>query len=148
VLFVLEDNGYAQSTPKKYEHAGDLATRGESFGIQSTRLRARDVVAVSRAACSIVGEIRRASRPQFLALETSRLAPHSKGDDTRDPREIAALRDLDPLGLHREQLRACDADRLDRLEREVAQEVDGCVAAALAEDSPDPGRLLAFGDPR
>ena len=27
VLFVLEDNGIAQSTPKKYEHAGDFAAR-------------------------------------------------------------------------------------------------------------------------
>jgi len=148
VLFVLEDNGYAQSTSKKYEHAGDLATRGVSFGIQTTRLRANDVVAVSHATRPIVDEIRRTLRPQFLVLETTRLAPHSKGDDTRDPQEIAALREVDPIGLHREQLRAHDADRLDRLEREVAQQVDECVAAAMAEGSPDPGRLLAFGDPR
>jgi acetoin:2,6-dichlorophenolindophenol oxidoreductase subunit alpha len=148
VLFVLEDNGYAQSTPKKYEHAGDLATRGESFGIETTRSRADDVLAVRRAARLIVDEIRRTSRPHLLALETYRLAPHSKGDDTRDPQEIAALRKRDPIGLHREQLRACDAERLDQLEREVADQIDACVAAAIEEDSPEPGQFLAYGDPR
>ena len=148
VLFVLEDNGYAQSTPKEYEHAGDLATRGESFGIQTTRLCATDVLAVNRASCYIVDEIRRAPRPHLLVLETSRLAPHSKGDDTRDPQELAALWELDPLGLHREQLRACDSERLDRLEREVADQINACVAAAIEEDSLDPDQLLAYGDPR
>lgn len=148
VLFVLEDNGYAQSTPKKYEHAGDLATRGESFGIRTTRMRANDVLAVHRASRSIVDEIRLAPRPQLLALETYRLAPHSKGDDTRDPREIAALRERDPLGLHREQLRAGDGERLHRLEREVADRVDSCVAAAIEDDTLEPARFLAYGDPQ
>lgn len=148
VLFVLEDNGYAQSTPKKYEHAGDITTRGESFGIQTTRLRADDVLAVRSAARFIVGEIRRAPEPHLLALETNRLAPHSKGDDTRDPTEIAALRKRDPLGIHREQLRACDRERLDRLEREVANEIDACVARATEEDTLEPGRVLTCGDPR
>ena len=73
-------------------------SRGESFGIQTTRLRASDVLAVYRESRSIVAEIRRSSRPQLLVLDTCRLGPHSKGDDTRDPREIAALRARDPIG--------------------------------------------------
>jgi TPP-dependent pyruvate/acetoin dehydrogenase alpha subunit len=148
VLFVLEDNGIAQSTPKQYEHAGDLATRGESFGIQTTRLKASDVLAVHRASRSIVGEIRRTSRPHLLVLETYRLAPHSKGDDTRDPQEIGALRARDPIAHHREQLRVCDGERLDRLEREVCLEIDACVEAALGDESLEPVQFLAYSDPR
>ena len=117
--------------------------RGESFGIQTTRLRASDVLAVYRESRSIVAEIRRASRPQLLVLETCRLGPHSNGDDTRDPREIAALRARDPIALHRQQLYTCDAERLDRLEREVVHQIDACVAAALEEESLEPGKFLA-----
>lgn len=148
VLFVLEDNGIAQSTRKQYEHAGDIASRGESFGIQTTRLRASDVLDVYRDSRSIVSEIRRTSRPQLLVLETCRLGPHSKGDDTRDPLEIAALRARDPIALHRQQLHTCDAERLDRLEREVVHQIDTYVAAALEEESLEPGKFLAYIDPR
>jgi TPP-dependent pyruvate/acetoin dehydrogenase alpha subunit len=148
ILFVLEDNGIAQSTPKQYEHAGEFAARGESFGIQTTRMHASDVVAVYGASCSMVDEIRRVSRPQLLVLNTHRFAPHSKGDDTRDPKEILALRDHDPIGLHREQLRACDEERLDRLEREVVRQIDACVAVAIEDDSLKPDWFLANRDPR
>ena len=148
VLFVLEDNGIAQSTLKKYEHAGDLIARGESFGIKTTRLHASYVLAVYRASRSIVEEIRRSSQPQLLALETHRLGPHSKGDDTRDPLHTAALRDLDPNGRHREQLRANDSERLDRLEREVAHQIEECIAAAIEEESLEPGMFLTYSDPR
>ncbi len=85
VLFVLEDNGIAQSTPKQYEHAGDIAHAAKASEFKTTRLRASDVLAVHRGSRSIVAEIRRTSRPHLLVLETYRLGPHSKGDDTRDP---------------------------------------------------------------
>jgi TPP-dependent pyruvate/acetoin dehydrogenase alpha subunit len=38
VLFVLEDNGYAQSTPRRLEHAGVLADRPRAFGIKTIDL--------------------------------------------------------------------------------------------------------------
>lgn len=148
VLFVLEDNGIAQSTPKYFEHAGDFAARGESFGIRTTQLQARDALVVYQASCSIVGEIRRNSRPQILVLETHRLGPHSKGDDTRDPREIAALRDQDPIGHYRKQLRAYNEERLGRLEREIATQIDAIVEASIEEEGMQPCKFIANRDPQ
>jgi TPP-dependent pyruvate/acetoin dehydrogenase alpha subunit len=146
ILFVLEDNGYAQSTPKRYEHAGDLATRTASFGIPATRLSASDVLEVCRVATRIVGEIRHNSRPQFLALDTYRLSPHSKGDDNRDPEEIAAFQAIDPLRVQREQLRVSDPDRLDDLEREVNEEIERCIATAMADEAMDLEQFLSYRD--
>jgi TPP-dependent pyruvate/acetoin dehydrogenase alpha subunit len=148
VLFVLEDNGYAQSTPKRYEHAGDVATRADSFRIPTTKLRATNVREVNLAARSIVDEIRRESRPQLLALETFRLAPHSKGDDTRSPEEPAVLKKVDPLRFLRQELCAIDPDRLDRLESDVAQEIEHYVATATKDETMDLARFLAYADPR
>jgi acetoin:2,6-dichlorophenolindophenol oxidoreductase subunit alpha len=135
VLFVLEDNGIAQSTPKRFEHAGDLGTRAQSFGIESTRIRARDVLEVYGSCRDIVETIRRSSRPHFLVLETNRHAPHSKGDDTRNPAEIEAIKREDPLARHRNQLHSLDAPRLSAVEMEVAHEIDLCVAAAIEQSS-------------
>lgn len=144
ILFVLEDNGYAQSTPKALEHAGDISTRAETFRIPTTRLSATDVIDVWRAADRIVNEIRRERCPQMLCLQTYRLAPHSKGDDNRDPHELAAAWAADPLRIHGEQLRAQDPDRLARLEREVVDEVERCTAVAIDDRPMDPGRFQRY----
>lgn len=133
VLFVLEDNGIAQSTPKQYEHAGDLATRAQSFGIDATTLRAENVVELCRACRSIVNKMRHYSKPHFLILETHRLGPHSKGDDTRDPATIAELRKRDPLQLHRIKLWSCDAERLQRMEKEIVDRISDYIATAMEE---------------
>ncbi|MGC2639262.1 MAG: thiamine pyrophosphate-dependent dehydrogenase E1 component subunit alpha [Acidobacteriaceae bacterium] len=148
VLFVLEDNGIAQSTPKRFEHAGDLATRARSFEIETTRMRADDVLAVQEACSSIVDLMRRSSRPHFLVLETTRLAPHSKGDDTRDPLEIAELKRRDPLRRHRELLHASDPERLETLEAEITQQLESCIAAAMEASGLDPENYLARADAR
>jgi TPP-dependent pyruvate/acetoin dehydrogenase alpha subunit len=142
VLFVLEDNGIAQSTPRDYEHAGDLATRARSFGIEATKLCASDVVDVCAACRTIVDRVRRLSEPHFLILETTRLASHSKGDDTRDAEEIAALRARDPLRHSREMLSACDPDRLDALEAAVNREIEVCISTATEEGGLLPSEFL------
>lgn len=97
VLFLLVDNGIAQSTPKHLEHAGDLATRATTFSIDSTSIEAGDVAQVYSTACEIVNEVRERSRPFFLHVKTARLGPHSKGDDTRSKEEIELLKQKDPL---------------------------------------------------
>jgi TPP-dependent pyruvate/acetoin dehydrogenase alpha subunit len=97
VLFLLIDNGIAQSTPKHMEHAGDLETRAMTFSIDSASIEADDAIKVYLTACDIVNEIRERSRPFFLHVKTSRLGPHSKGDDTRSKEEIELLKQKDPL---------------------------------------------------
>jgi TPP-dependent pyruvate/acetoin dehydrogenase alpha subunit len=97
VLFVLEDNGIAQTTPKALEHAGDLASRSESFAVNTRAVLADDVFKVYAFASAAVAYVRHKQMPFFLVLKTDRLGPHSKGDDTRPPEEIAAYYQRDPL---------------------------------------------------
>ena len=102
VLFVLEDNQYAQSTPKVLEHAGRLAARPLAYGIAThvsgghsqTMADALTSKSMPRPAPQSPGASAR--RSFFLALHTYRLAPHSKGDDTRRRRGSAAW-SRDPL---------------------------------------------------
>ena len=100
-LFVIEHNQYAQSTHYSLEHAGLLSERAKPFGIKTTVINGNDVLNVRAKSVEMINEIRRDSRPQLLLLETYRMAPHSKGDDLRDPLEIERNKLNDPISSFR-----------------------------------------------
>jgi TPP-dependent pyruvate/acetoin dehydrogenase alpha subunit len=130
ILFVLEDNGYAQSTPSALQHAGDIATRADTFQIDSLALEADDVCKVYNAAQSICREVRATSRPFFLTLKTYRFAPHSKGDDFRPAQEIEQQRARDPL---LKLAQALEPSERTAIEGVVANRIDQAVAEAKAQ---------------
>jgi TPP-dependent pyruvate/acetoin dehydrogenase alpha subunit len=129
VLFVLEDNQYAQSTHKSLEHAGRLAARPLPYGIPVAEVTADDVQTVCAAAVAAVRHVRNSSAPYFLALHTYRLAPHSKGDDTRSATELAEYRARDPLAALRARL---PADEVASVDRQIEARLAAAVVAALA----------------
>lgn len=97
VLFVIEDNGYAQTTPKSLGISGSLTARPESFGIPTYFLAGGDVCAIRDVTTNVLSAIRSGHGPACLVVETYRLAAHSKGDDTRDPAELKAAWERDPV---------------------------------------------------
>ena len=130
LLVVVEHNGYAQSTPSRLQLAGDVEARAAAFGIETDRLDSTDVMEIRDAAARAVAHVRATGTPFFLVIDTYRFSPHSKGDDFRDPEEIAARQARDPLAVaaprlgedtHREIEEACA--------RRVAQAVEQALAA-------------------
>ncbi len=99
IVFVVENNSYAQSTPTRLGLAGRIAARAEAFEIETTELDTTDVTEIEEAAGVVVERVRSGGRPAFLVLNTYRFSPHSKGDDYRDPAEIEAARARDPVAL-------------------------------------------------
>ncbi len=95
-MLVVEDNGYAQSTPKALEQAGNLADRPKAFGIPVVEVDGNDAEAVHEAAEALAERVR-TEGPGVLYCTTYRLAPHSKGDDIRDKAEIADAWTREPL---------------------------------------------------
>jgi len=138
VLFVLEHNGIAQTTPTEQVHAGDLTARAGAFGIECGAIRGDDVETVRRAAVEAVERVRRTGTPFFLAVHTARLMPHSKGDDTRPPEELEALRSGDPLRTFQVQLIELDEDRKSKIEEQVEVRLQAAVAAASGAPYLDP----------
>jgi 2-oxoisovalerate dehydrogenase E1 component len=138
ILFLLEHNQFAQSTPTATTIAGDVLARAKAFGISTDRRPARDPLAVKAHMARVVERIRREGTPFFQVLETYRLAAHSKGDDDRDPEEIARHRREDPLlalraELAEERARAIDGEVQARVDRAVAA-ADAAPFAALDPD--------------
>ena len=97
VLFVVENNHYAQSTPVELALAGSIPQRGAAFGIEVEELDTTDVEEIHAAAGRAVAHVRGTCAPFFLVLNTYRFSPHSKSDDQRDPAEIEERRKRDPL---------------------------------------------------
>jgi len=97
VLFVVEDNGIAQTTERRLSIAGQIADRGESFNVRSRSLCTTDVLEIISAAEIATEYVREEGKPYWLHIETTRLMAHSKGDDTRSSEIVADLWKLDCL---------------------------------------------------
>ena len=82
VIFVCENNQFAESTPIKYATSvKDPTTRAASYGIPGARVDGMDVLAVSQAAAEAVARARRGEGPTFLVCDTYRYMGHFEGDD-------------------------------------------------------------------
>ena len=138
MLYVLENNRYAQTTPIERHLAGDPAARFGAFGIPFDVIETTDVLEIRKLALTALGEIRAGRGPRALVIGTYRLAPHSKGDDVRDPAEIEAYRQRDPLPLQAARLSAVERAAI---ERQVEEEVGSAIRQAAASAAPDPAHL-------
>ena len=130
ILFVVENNFYAQSTPSRLGLAGSIPDRARAFGIETAALATTDVEEIRAAAVAAVDGVRASGQPYFLVLDTYRFSPHSKGDDFRDPAEIEERRAADPLAVAGRQLDA--AERLACEDRAAARLSVALEAAELA----------------
>ncbi len=135
VLYVVENNRIAQTTPIELAMAGSIPGRFEGFGVPTRAIASSDVDDISVAASEAIAEVRDGGTPQALVIETNRFAPHSKGDDTRSQKTIEALwATSDPIEIHASRL---DPNQREELVAEVAEEVSQAFAAALADPEPD-----------
>jgi TPP-dependent pyruvate/acetoin dehydrogenase alpha subunit len=98
ILYILENNHIAQTTPADLAVAGSIPARFEAFGIPATHLDTSDVMEIKLEAGKLVGDVRKTHHPRALVIETTRLGPHSKGDDTREKMDVELLWTLhDPV---------------------------------------------------
>lgn len=136
VLFVVENNRMAQSTPIERHLAGDLRARFSAFGIPVTELDTADILTILTSAGQVITNLRSSQTPQTLILNTHRLGPHSKGDDPRLAEEIAQLRqEFDPISIHEQRI---DIDIRSTIQAEVETEVSKAFQNALQDPHPIP----------
>lgn len=97
LLFVIENNFYAQSTPSRLQLSGQIAARPQAFDIETVHCCPASVEEVHAVAGDAWATIEQQGKPFCLVLDTYRFCPHSKSDDHRDIAEIAAWQARDPL---------------------------------------------------
>jgi acetoin:2,6-dichlorophenolindophenol oxidoreductase subunit alpha len=146
-LFVLEMNGWAESTPMS-QHAPitDFSQRAVAFGMKSIDVDGQDVEAVYAATREAREHAVSGKGPVFLNVRTYRLVGHYIGDPQvyREKDEIAELREAkDPIDLLRARLELSD-DELEQLDTEVTAMVEESVEFAKAGTDPKPEDALKW----
>lgn len=131
IIFAIEANGIAQTTPTELQLAGSIAARCAAFDIPVEETSASDFALTLAAATRAVDATRTQQRPHAIISRAVRLGPHSKGDDTRDPAALQAGRAKDPLAALRQSAGATT----ETIEREVATLMRETLAAALAGEA-------------
>lgn len=144
VLFVCENNRYAEATPIEYAMPVlPLAKRTAAYNIPSTTVDGMDVFAVHDAAAEAIQHVRAGQGPFFLECETYRYSGHYVGDNTlsyRTREEEEEFRRRDPLVLFRERVlhdELLTNEELERVQAQVEAEIQE--ALRFAQESPPPG---------
>ncbi|MFL5796584.1 MAG: thiamine pyrophosphate-dependent dehydrogenase E1 component subunit alpha [Actinomycetota bacterium] len=146
VVYVCENNLYNEYTPYTETTAGEVTARAEAFGIPAEVVDGQDVRAVQAAARAAVDRARRGEGPAFLECMTYRWFGHHVGDVDRayyrsKEEEEDWKSNRDPVRLLADWILGrggTDRETLERLEREVDEEVSAGVEFALAAPYPDP----------
>jgi TPP-dependent pyruvate/acetoin dehydrogenase alpha subunit len=143
VVFVLENNQFAYSTPNELEFAVDPVLRAKSYGFPGVSVDGNDVEAVFEVSRVAADRARSGDGPTLIECQTMRMHGHGAHDDMsyvpkemleewakRDPidRYVKAL--VDEHGFERSEL--------DEIRESVQSYVDECAEKAVASPMPDP----------
>jgi TPP-dependent pyruvate/acetoin dehydrogenase alpha subunit len=141
VVFVLENNQFAYSTPNEVEFAVDPVVRARSYGFPGVTVDGNDVESVFEAAREAVDRARGGEGPTLIECQTMRMHGHGAHDDMSyvPPEMFEEWAARDPIDRYRERLVSVHGFATEEVEA-LADEVRSYVeeSAAKALDSPMP----------
>ena len=151
VAFVCENNGYGEYTPFEAVTPGGIVPRAAAMELRTTQVDGMDLRAVLAAAAQVVERVRSGDGPEFVEVRTYRFVGHSRSDPGkyRPEGELDQWRERDPLTLAASLLRGelgVAAEEVERVESEVAAELDRVETAALAAPFPQPVAVPEFNE--
>jgi pyruvate dehydrogenase E1 component alpha subunit len=142
VVFVCENNGYAEATPVAYHcSASDIANRAGAYEIPGVVVDGLDPFAVYEAAGEAIARARRGEGPSLIEAKTYRYYGHFQGDTItyRTEEEVLLYRNRDPITALKTYIlnhdHATEAE-LDALDERVTEQLDHAWRAA--ENAPRP----------
>ncbi|MDZ4375297.1 MAG: thiamine pyrophosphate-dependent dehydrogenase E1 component subunit alpha [Phenylobacterium sp.] len=150
VLFVCENNGYAEFTPQAHhQRIRDIADVAGAWGMDAVIVDGMDVMAVYEAARAAVEKARKGGGPTFIEAKTYRFYDHIgfKGLRLkyRPPEEVAAWEARDPIKAVERALAeagALSAQGADAIRQRFEDEVAAAIDVARSAEPPEPGALL------
>ncbi|MCQ9372629.1 thiamine pyrophosphate-dependent dehydrogenase E1 component subunit alpha [Methyloversatilis sp. XJ19-13] len=150
VIFVGENNGYAEATASKFSVACEnIADRASAFGMPGVITDGFDFFAVHEAAGEAIKRAREGGGPTLLEVKLSRYYGHFEGDQQtyRAPGEVQKLRETKDCLMQfarrvtsRGELSMAELEAIDV---EVKTLIDASVVKAKADPLPLPEDLMA-----
>lgn len=153
VLFVIENNRYAYSTPvcEQFAEGTELWRRAAGYGIEGFSVDCSDTEATLRSLSAALEKVRTTGRPLLIEAHTVRLRGHAAYDtcDYLLPGESDAFAARDPLPQLRAKLAAAGhTARLGEIDTELNAFIEASIKIALATARPSPvGMELALFAP-
>jgi acetoin:2,6-dichlorophenolindophenol oxidoreductase subunit alpha len=148
VIFVLENNQYAESTSIKYATSvEDPTIRASSYSIPASRIDGMDVTAVYQTAAEMIDRARRGDGPSFLVCDTYRYMGHFEGDDQkyRTPEEVDEWKRVDPILKFKKSLIEqgnLSEEKYRQIDNSILREVDMAVEFAEKSEWPSPDEVM------
>ncbi|MEA2482240.1 MAG: hypothetical protein QOC55_187 [Thermoleophilaceae bacterium] len=139
VVFILENNQFAYSTPNDREFAADPVVRAQGYGFPGVKVDGNDVEAVFHAAAEACERARAGEGPTLIEAETMRMHGHGAHDDHKYvPRELLdEWAGRDPIERYEQKLRSEGVD-VDAIRSDAKAWVDSETDWALEQPMPDP----------
>ena len=127
ILFILENNGYAQSTSMKQTFSGVVQKRVEGFGLKYIQAHTWDIALLKLAIAEAVDMVRNQKTPCLLEIQTYRLNPHTKGNDNRSKDELQKFKQKDILN----QLILSKNPEIEKMITEIDDKIEKAVIESL-----------------
>jgi TPP-dependent pyruvate/acetoin dehydrogenase alpha subunit len=143
VVFVLENNQYAYSTPLEKQFAVDPVERAAAYGFVGVTVDGNDVEAMFEATRAARERAIDGGGPTLIEAVTMRMHGHAAHDDMKyvPLEQVEKWRKRDPIERQEARLRSAGVD-VDALRASVAEEIEAAAAEALAGPMPDPASAV------
>ena len=143
VVFVLENNQYAYSTPLDKQFAVDPVERAAAYGFVGVTVDGNDAEAVFEATFEARARAVAGGGPTLIEAVTMRMHGHAAHDDMKYvPKEqVEEWRKRDPVERQERRLRELGVD-VEAVRASVAAEIDAAAEEALASPMPDPATAI------
>ncbi len=139
VIFVLENNQYAYSTPLDKQFAVDPVERAAVYGFIGVTVDGNDVEAMFEATRVARERALAGEGPTLIEALTMRMHGHAAHDDMKYvPKEqVEEWRKRDPIERQETRLREAGVD-VEEIRQQVKEQIDEAVQEALSGPMPDP----------
>jgi 2-oxoisovalerate dehydrogenase E1 component len=141
IVFVIENNGYAYSTPleEQFLAGTELWRRASGYGMEGLLIELGDPAETARKLGAAIDRVRSTSRPMLVEVRTLRLRGHAAYDtgDYLRPGEAEKFAASDPLPAYRLSLAGrFGANRIEQIDTDLGEFVEECIKGAIAVPRP------------
>lgn len=149
VLMVVEDNGWAITTPSPIQWAGSLVEWAKGGGVYAEEVNGTDTMATYEATRRLVEHIRSGQGPVLMHLRLGLLDPHSSSTDIKSYRKKEEIEfttaTKDPVknfGRWLVEHGHLQEGDIDRIRKEVRAQLEHAESEVLREPEPTGDRVL------
>jgi 2-oxoisovalerate dehydrogenase E1 component len=152
VIFVIENNGYALSTPTSEQFRCErLSDRAAGYGIEGVTIDGNNLDEVYSTISTLADSIRKKPRPILVECMTFRMRGHEEASGIKyvPKKLLEEWAKRDPIARFERQLlrkKACTKKELASIRAELVASIDADVERAFAEPDVEPSHTRELSD--